>query len=105
MEKNNQPIEYVAQPGEELRLPEEYKAYFVYDVKILTTKPMRSFQCRCYDADPSGKTWVFSDVIFDTSEYNARGNLKTLKATYYPELILANVGFMAVPIASPAPSD
>ena len=90
--------EWTAKPEEPLAIPSEYVTGLAYDIMILSSKNLKTFQCRSYELN--GQTCKFLDVIMDTGERNARGKVTLQRVSYHPEVILANTGFMAIPLPS-----
>ena len=88
--------EWTAAPGKELEIPAEYLTGLVYEILILSAKKTFTFRCTDYKLD--GQICTFNDVIMDTSLRNARGNVTLRRVSYHENIILANVGFMAIPI-------
>ena len=85
--------EWTAKPGEDLKIPAEYLAGLRWEILVLSSKKLMTFQCRGYDSDG----WC-KDVILDTSENNARGKVTLQRVSYHEAVHLVNVGFMAIPI-------
>lgn len=97
----NNSHEWTAKADEDLKIPVEYLEGIQYEVLILSAKKLMTFQCRSYRLD--GPATIFTGVIIDSSEKNARGKVTLQRVSYHDTVILANTGFMAIPIPSPAP--
>ncbi len=99
--------EWTAKPEQPLAIPAEYARCQANEVTILSSKAIREFRCASYEV--LGPVCKFHDVLIDTSERNARGKVTLQRVSYHPEVILANTGFMAVPVpkngASEPPAD
>lgn len=98
--------EWEAKPGEELQIPAEYLTGLKYEILVLSSK--KTFTFRCVKYSLKGQTTIFQGVIMDTSKRNARGDVTLQRVSYHEQVILANVGFMAIPVpeeseASPQP--
>ena len=88
--------EWTAQAGEELRIPAEYLTGLKYEIIVLSSKKLFTFRCVDYSLDSN--ICSFHHVIIDTSKRNARGTVTLQRVSYHEQVILANVGFMAIPI-------
>lgn len=99
--------EWTAKADEELRIPETYLKGLQYEILVLSSKKVFTFRCVSYKL--KGQTTIFRRVIMDTSMRNARGDITLHRVSYHDKVILANVGFMAIPVpeteASPPPAD
>ena len=96
--------EWTAKPDEELAIPEEYLKGLAYEILVLSSKKVFTFRCVSYELKE--QTTIFHRVIMDTSMRNARGDITLHRVSYHEQIILANVGFMAIPVpaeASPPP--
>ena len=87
--------EWTAKAGE-LRIPAEYLTGLKYEILVLSSKKVFTFKCVSYDL--KGQTTIFHRVIMDTSLRNARGDITLHRVSYHEQIILANVGFMAIPV-------
>ncbi len=101
----NNSKEWTAKPDGQIMIPEEYLKDLAWEIIILSAKKLMTFQCARYVL--KGQSATFQGVIMDTSERNARGQVKLQRMSYHDVVILANTGFMAIPIpvpeASPSP--
>lgn len=101
--------EWTALPNEELKIPEEYLTGLKYEIIVLSSKKLFTFRCRDYSPGMTSNYCILSHVIIDTSKRNARGDVTLQRVSYHAEVILANVGFMAIPVpeseASETPAD
>lgn len=88
--------EWTAEPGAELRIPEQYLTDLRYDITVLSSKKLFLFRCVGYSLD--GNICTFHGVIIDTSKRNARGAVTLQRVSYHERVVLANVGFMAIPV-------
>ncbi len=94
--------EWTAKAGEELLIPADYINDLAFEIMVLSSKKLMTFQCASYKLN--GQSCTFQGVILDTSERNARGKVTLQRVSYHEEVILANTGFMAIPIPRPATS-
>ena len=85
-----------AKPDEELKIPAEYLTGLNYEILVLSSKKVFTFRCVSYDLKE--QTTIFRRVIMDTSMRNARGDITLHRVSYHEQIILANVGFMAIPV-------
>ena len=88
--------EWTAKAGDQLRMPEQYLKGLKYEILVLSSKKVFTFRCVSYDL--TGQTTIFHHVIIDTSMRNARGDITLHRVSYHEQIILANVGFMAIPV-------
>jgi hypothetical protein len=88
--------EWTAKAGEELRIPAEYLTGLQYEILVLSSKKVFTFRCVSYKL--KGQTTIFHRVIMDTSLRNARGDITLHRVSYHERVILANTGFMAIPV-------
>ena len=88
--------QWEAGPGEELKIPEVYLSRLKFEIVVFTTKKDFTFRCSEYEYLPGG-AWRFAHVIIDTSKLNPKGEVELQRFTYHPEIVLANVPFMAMP--------
>ena len=99
--------EWTAQPNEELKIPAKYLTGLDYEIIVLSSKKLFIFKCADFKLD--NQICTFSHVIMDTSKRNARGDLTLQQVSYHEKVILANTGFMAIPVpeggASETPDD
>ena len=99
--------EWTANPDEELKIPAEYLTGLQYEILVLSSKKVFTFRCVSYELKEQAT--IFSRVIMDTSKRNAKGDITLHRVSYHEEIILANVGFMAIPVpeneASPPQAD
>lgn len=88
--------EWMAKPDEELQIPSEYLTGLQYEILVLSSKKVFTFRCVSYDLKE--QTTIFHRVIMDTSLRNARGDITLHRVSYHGQIVLANVGFMAIPV-------
>ena len=88
--------EWTAKPGEKLEIPEQFIRDLKWDIMVLSSKKVTTLQCREYEQN--GACW---GVIWDTSEYNARGKMTLQRVSYHEVVYMVNVGFIAIPIPTP----
>lgn len=88
--------EWTAKASEELLIPPEYIKGLKYEILVLSSKKVFSFKCVSYKL--KGQMTIFHRVIMDTSLRNARGDITLHRISYHKQIILANVGFMAIPV-------
>jgi hypothetical protein len=88
--------EWTAKAGEELRIPEGYLRDLKYEILVLSSKKVFTFRCVSYNL--KGQTTIFRRVIMDTSMRNARGDITLHRVSYHEQVILANTGFMTIPL-------
>lgn len=88
--------EWTAQPDSDLQIPAEYLTGLKYEILVLSSKKVFTFRCASYKL--KGQTTIFQRVIMDTSLRNARGQITLQRVSYHDKVILANVGFMAIPV-------
>jgi len=88
--------QWEAGPGEEIKIPEVYISRLKFEVVVFTTKKSFTFRCSEYKWI-EGAAWRFANVIIDTSKLNPKGEVELQRFTYHPEIVLANVPFMAMP--------
>ena len=88
--------EWTAKAGEQLLIPAEYLTGLQYEILVLSSKKVFTFRCANYELQ--GQTTIFNQVIMDTSKRNARGDVTLHRVSYHEHIILANVGFMAIPV-------
>ena len=88
--------EWTAAPDEDLLIPEEYMIGLNYEIIVLSSKKVFTFKCAEYSLE--GNVYTLHRVIIDTSKRNARGQVTLQRVSYHEKVMLANVGFMAIPI-------
>lgn len=88
--------EWTAKADEQLLIPEQYLTGLRYEILVLSSK--KTFTFRCTDYRLKGQTCIFNNVIMDTSKRNARGDVTLQRVSYHEKVILANTGFMAIPV-------
>ena len=93
--------EWSGKPGT-LTIPEEYIKGLKFEVIVFARKERGgsdfSFQCKYFERE-AGHQYKFGHVLIDTSRKNPQGEVIEARLTYHPEVWLANVGFMVVPVA------
>lgn len=91
--------EWEGKPGE-VTIPEAYLKDLRHEVVVFTRKERGgsdfTFRCRQYQQSTDGQ-WKFEGVVIDTSIKDAKGDVKTARITYHPEVALVNIGFMVIP--------
>lgn len=95
--------EWTGPPDKALPIPEEYVLGLKYEVLVLSSKKVFTFKCVDYSRE--GGIFAFKGVIIDTSHRNARGQLTEYRISYHDEIVLANVGFMLIPLPEPSASE
>ena len=88
--------QWEAGPDEELKIPEVYITQLQHEIVVLDQKKEFTFRCSGYEWI-EGAAWRFANVIIDTSKLNPKGDVELKRVTYHPEIVLANVPFMAMP--------
>ena len=88
--------QWEAGPDEELKIPEAYIKELRYEIVVFSRKKEFTFRCKNYEFTEAN-AWRFESVIIDTSKRNPKGGIELKRLTYHPELVLANVPFMALP--------
>ncbi len=94
--------EWTAKSDEELTIPAEYLEGLRWEVLVLSAKKTFTFRCVSYNLRTGICT--FRGVIMDTSTRNSRGAIILQRVSYHQEIVLANVGFMAIPVPAVSPS-
>jgi len=95
--------QWEAKPDEKLEIPEAYIEQLRYEIIVFGRKKEFAFRCKDYESD--GNAYRFTNVIIDTSKRDPDGEVILKRLTYHPEVILANVGFLAIPAIETNASD
>jgi len=104
----NESRDWIGKPGQlvaDLALPEIYLKPLRYEIIVFVRKERGghdfTFRCKDYENTPHG--WRFEKVVIDSS-IKDQDKVELAKLTYHPEVMLANVGFMAIPAPEDADS-
>lgn len=89
--------EWTAKPDEELRIPPEYITGLKYEVLILSSrKDFTPLDCKRYKRH--GQVVTLYDVIWDTSEKNARREIIRQRVSWHNKIELLNIGCIIFPL-------
>jgi len=89
--------EWIAKPDEELGIPVEYHTGLKYEVLILSSrKDFSPLMCKRYERE--GQVVTLYDVIWDTSEKNARREITRQVVSWHNKIELVNIGCIVIPV-------
>ena len=91
--------EWEANQGEELHIPSVYIENLHYEIIVFTKKERGgsdfTFRCKEYNRAADGQ-WRFRGVVIDSSKRDPKGELKLVRLSYHPEIVLVDAPFMVV---------